>query len=81
MEQWLWRAAALVSIFAMLIFMQFEKVILRWGGPLTMISLVSPALYLLSRIVMLGGVVTAFRASDPAICNTYKVSTYWIHVL
>lgn len=81
LEQWLWRAAALVSIFSMLVFMQFEKVVLRWGGPLTIISLVSPALYLLSRIVMIGGVFAAFRASDPAIYDTYVVSTYWIHIL
>ncbi|KAK3173513.1 hypothetical protein OEA41_006843 [Lepraria neglecta] len=80
-EQWLWRAAALISIFSMLIFMQFEKVVLRWGGPLTMISLVSPVLYLLSRIVMIGGVIAAFRASDPAIYDTYSASTYWIHIL
>ena len=80
-EQWLWRAAALVSISSMLIFMQFEKVILRWGGPLTMISLVSPALYLLSRIVMMGGVIAAFRASERAIYDTYSVSNYWIHIL
>lgn len=81
MELWLWRAAALVSTLSMLIFMQFEKVVFRWGGPLTMISLVSPALYLLSRIVMMGGVLAAFRASDPAIYKTYIVSTYWIHIL
>ncbi|KAL9611131.1 MAG: hypothetical protein Q9167_004211 [Letrouitia subvulpina] len=80
-EQWLWRVAALVSIFSMLIFMQFEKVVLRWEGPLTIISLVSPALYLLSRIVMIGGVIAAFRASDPAVYDTYVVSTYWIHFL
>lgn len=80
-EQWLWRAAALVSILSMLIFMQFEKVVLRWEGPLTIISLVSPAFYFLSRIVMLGGVIAAFRASDPAVYNTYSVSTYWIHIL
>ena len=80
-EQWLWRAAALASIFSMLIFIQFEKVVLRWGGPLTMVSLASPAVYLLSRIVMIGGVFAAFRASDPAIYDTYVVSTYWIHVL
>ncbi|KAL9045408.1 MAG: hypothetical protein Q9214_001539 [Letrouitia sp. 1 TL-2023] len=80
-EQWLWRVAALVSIFSMLIFMQFEKVVLRWGGALTMISLVSPALYLLSRIVMIGGVIAAFRDSDPAVYDTYVVSTYWIHFL
>jgi hypothetical protein len=80
-EQWLWRAAALVSTFSMLIFMQFEKVVFRWGGPLTIISIVSPALYLLSRIVMIVGVFAAFRASDPAIYETYVVSTYWIHLL
>lgn len=81
MEQWLWRVAALVSIVSMLIFMQFEKVVLRWGGPLTMISLVSPVFYLPSRIVMMGGVIAAYRASDPAVYDTYSVSTYWIHIL
>ncbi|CAF9912520.1 MAG: hypothetical protein ALECFALPRED_008136 [Alectoria fallacina] len=81
LEQWLWRAAALLSIFSMLVFIHFEKVVLRWGGPLTMISLVSPMLYLLSRVVMLGGVIAAFRAADPAIYDTYIVSTYWIHIL
>ena len=80
-EQWLWRVAGLVSIFSMLIFMQFEKVVVRWGGPLTIISLISPVLYILSRIVMIGGVIAAFRASDPGIYDTYSVSTYWIHIL
>ena len=80
-EQWLWRAAALVSIISLLIFMHFEKVVFRWGGPMTIISLVSPVLYLLSRIVMIGGVIAAFRASDPAIYSTYVVSTYWMHVI
>jgi len=80
-EQWLWRVAALVSVVSMLIFIQFEKVVVRCGGPLTIVSLVSPALYLLSRIVMIGGVIAAFRASDPTINETYNVSTYWIHVL
>ena len=80
-EEWLWRASAILSIVSMLIFMQFEKVVLRWGGLLTMISLLSPALYLLSRITMIGGVIAAFRASDPAVYETYVVSTYWIHIL
>ena len=80
-EQWLWRIAALVSITSMLVFMQYEKVVLRWGGLLTIISLASPMLYLFSRIVMIGGVIAAFRASDPAIYDTYSVSTYWIHIL
>lgn len=80
-EEWLWRAAALATIVSSLIFMQFEKVVLRWGGPLTIISLVSPVVYLLSRLVMMGGVIAAFRASDPAIYDTYVVSTYWVHIL
>ena len=80
-EQWLWRVSALVSIVSMLVFMQFEKVVLRWGGFLTIISLVSPVLYLLSRIAMIGGVIAAFRGSDPAVYETYVVSTYWVHIL
>lgn len=66
---------------AILVFMQFEKVVLRWGGPLTLISLVSPVVYLLSRIVMIGGVITVFRAGDPAIYKTCVVSTYWIYIM
>lgn len=80
-EQWLWRAAAIASIVSMLVFMQFEKVVLRWDGPLTIISLASPVVYLLSRLIMMGGVVAAFRASDPAIYDTYVVSTYWVHIV
>lgn len=80
-EQWLWRSSALVSIVSMLIFMHFEKVVFRWGGPLTMISLISPALYFSSRIVMIGEVIAALRGEDPAIYETYVVSTYWIHLL
>ena len=80
-EQWLWRAAALASIVSILIFMQFEKVVVRWGGPLTLISLSSPIVYLLSRVFMMGGVIAAFRAQSPAIYDTYVVSTYWIHIV
>ncbi|KAL8829672.1 MAG: hypothetical protein Q9191_001881 [Dirinaria sp. TL-2023a] len=80
-ERWLWRGAALASIASMLVFMQFKRVVVRWGGPLTLISLVSPVVYLLSRVVMIGGVIAAFRASDPAIYDTYVVSTYWVHFL
>lgn len=79
-ESWLWRAAALVSIVSMLVFMQFEKVVLRWNGLMTVISLVSPLVYLVSRVVMIGDVIAAFRASDPATYETYVVSTYWIHI-
>jgi hypothetical protein len=80
-ETWLWRGAALTSIVSMLIFMQYEKVVLRWGGPLTLLSIISPAVYLMSRLVMMGGVIAAFRGMDPKIYQTYVVSTYWVHVV
>jgi len=80
-ETWLWRGAALTSIVSMLVFMQYKKVVLRWGGPLTLLSILSPAVYLISRIVMIGGVVAAFRGMDPGIYKTYVVSTYWVHMV
>jgi len=80
-ELWLWRISAFVSIFSMIIFMHFKKVVFRWGGPLTIISLVSPGLYFVSRVVMMGQVFAALRAEDPAIYDTYEVSTYWVHLL
>jgi hypothetical protein len=80
-EAWLWRGSALVSIVSMLVFMHFEKVVFRWGGPLTMISILSPALYFASRLIMMGEVIAALRAEDPAIYDTYVVSTYWVHLV
>lgn len=49
-ELWLWRTSAFVSILSMIIFMHFKMVVFRWGGPLTIISLVSPGLYFVSRV-------------------------------
>lgn len=80
-ELWLWRTSAFVSILSMMVFMHFKKVVFRWGGPLTIISLVSPGLYFVSRVVMMGQVFAALRAEDPAIYDTYQVSTYWVHLL
>lgn len=78
-EDWLWRASALVSMLSMLVFMHFEKVVVRWGGPLTMISLASPVLYIASRIVMMGEVFAALRAEQPAMYKTYDLSDSWVH--
>lgn len=80
-EMWLWRVSAFVSILSMLVFMHFEKVVLRWGGPLTIISIASPGLYMLSRVFMMGEVFTALRAEDPTIYCTYQVSTYLVDLL
>jgi hypothetical protein len=80
-EMWLWRVSAFVSIFSMLVFMHFEKVVLHWNGLLTIVSLASVGLYFLSRILMMGEVFVALRAEDPDIYFTYEVSTYWVHLL
>ena len=80
-EEWLWRASAFASVVSLLVFMHFEKVVVKWGGPMTIISIVSPAIYLLSRVIMIAGAIAAFRASDPALYDTYVVSDYWLHVL
>jgi hypothetical protein len=80
-EQWLWRAAAITSIVSMLIFMQYQKVVFRWGGPLTLLSIASPVIYLLSRVVMIVGVFAAFRSMDPRTYVVYVVSNYWVHLV
>ncbi|PYI03202.1 hypothetical protein BO78DRAFT_199899 [Aspergillus sclerotiicarbonarius CBS 121057] len=77
-ESWLWRASALISMLSMLVFMHFEKVVFRWGGPLTLISLASPALYIISRILMMGEVFAALRAEEPAIYETFNFSDSWL---
>jgi len=79
-EMWLWRGSAFASILSMLIFMHFEKVVLHWNGVLTIISIVSPGVYFLSRILMMGEVFAALRAEAPAVYDTYEVSTYWAHL-
>lgn len=80
-ELWLWRVSAFLSIVSMLVFMHFEKVVLRWDGLLTIVSLASPALYLLSRIVMIGQVFAALRGEESAIYDTYEYSAYWLPFL
>jgi hypothetical protein len=80
-ELWLWRASALASIASMLIFMHYEKVVLKWGGPLVLLSLISPVVYFITRVIMIAQAFASFRAMDIKVYDTYEVSTYWIHLL
>jgi hypothetical protein len=75
-EQWLWCGTALALIVTLLIFIHSKKVVLQWDGILTVVSIVSPVLYLLSRVVMMAGCITAFRAAEPAIYDKYVVANY-----
>lgn len=79
-EMWLWRGASISSIVTLLIFMHFEKIVIRWGGLLSMVSIISLVLYFLSRIIMMAGVIAAFRSMEPKIYETYVVSDYWISI-
>jgi hypothetical protein len=80
-ESWFWRVAALSSICSMLIFMQFERVVLRWQDPLMLVKLLSPVLYLVTRGAMLALALAAFRASDPRLYQTYVASSYWVQLV
>ncbi|KAK4623562.1 hypothetical protein CLAFUW4_05889 [Fulvia fulva] len=80
-ETWLWRASAIASLVGMLIFMQFDVVVVSWKDPLMLVKVLSPAVYFVTRIILLAGAFAALRASDPAIYETYVVSTYWVHVI
>ncbi|KAL4876905.1 hypothetical protein BJY04DRAFT_231187 [Aspergillus karnatakaensis] len=79
-EMWMWRVSAFVSIFSLLAFMHFEKVVLRWEGFMTLVKIGSPGLYFLSRILMMGEVFAAIRGVDPGIYETYEVADYGIHL-
>ena len=65
----------------MFIFMHFEKVILRWDGISTIVSLLSAALYILSRVVMMGEVFATLRGEEAAIYDTSEYSAYWLPFL
>jgi hypothetical protein len=69
-EQWIWRVSAIISMVAMLVFMQFQKVILSWKNPITIICMISVGLYLLSRVGAMVEAFSSLRASDAAIYHT-----------
>ncbi|OJJ07281.1 hypothetical protein ASPVEDRAFT_33512 [Aspergillus versicolor CBS 583.65] len=79
-EMWMWRASAFVSIFSLLAFMHFEKVILRWDGLITIVKIGAPGIYFVSRVLMMGEVFAALRAVDPGVYETYEVENYGINI-
>ena len=80
-ELWLWRAAAIVSMVSMFVFMQFERVVVRRKDPLrSLLKAFWPGLYILSRVVMLAEASAAFRGANPAVYETIVISNYWFHL-
>ncbi|KAJ4065559.1 hypothetical protein NW756_005760 [Fusarium oxysporum] len=80
-ERWLWRVSALVSVITSVICMQFRKMSLTWDGPLTVIKVASPLLYLVTRVVMAVEAFVGLRAMEPATYDTYALTNYWFHLL
>jgi hypothetical protein len=80
-ELWLWRASALLSVVTSIICMQFRTMSFRWDGPLTMIAVASPVLYVISRFVMLAEVFASLRAMPASTYSTFVLWNYWLHFL
>lgn len=80
-ETWLWRTATIASMVSMLLFMQIERLVVKWCDPWTIFKILLPSTYMVGRLVLLIGTFAALRAMDPAVYDTYTVSTYWLHVM
>ncbi|THV69624.1 hypothetical protein D6D29_10008 [Aureobasidium pullulans] len=81
LETWLWRTSSIASMTSMLLFMQFEKIVVRWCDPLTIAKIFLPSIYIVTRVILLGGTFAALRAMDSAVYDTYTASAYWLHVI
>ena len=80
-ETWLWRTATIASMGSMLLFMQVERLVVKWCDPWTILKILLPSTYMVGRSVLLVGTFAALRAMDPAVYDTYTVSTYWLHIM
>ena len=65
----------------MLLFMQVERLVVKWCDPWTIFKILLPSTYMVGRLVLLVGTFAALRAMDPAVYDTYTVSTYWLHIM
>ncbi|KAI5244158.1 hypothetical protein E4T42_07223 [Aureobasidium subglaciale] len=81
LETWLWRTSTIASMLAMLLFMQFERLVVKWCDPWTILKVLLPCTYMVGRVVLLVGTFAAIRAMDPAVYETYAASTYWLHIM
>ena len=80
MELWLWRVSALVSVATSVLCMQFRSVSLHWEGPLTIVKVGSPVLYIVSRVIMAGETFAGLRAMEARTYFTFDMWNYWFHL-
>ncbi|KAI8722591.1 hypothetical protein NCS52_00403200 [Fusarium sp. LHS14.1] len=79
-EIWLWRISALISVVSAVLCMQFRKMSFTWEGPLTIIKVSSPFLYLVSRLIMAVETFACLRAMEASTYEVVNISNYWFHV-
>ncbi|WAO87137.1 Hypothetical protein NCS54_00443400 [Fusarium falciforme] len=79
-ELWLWRVSALISVVTAVLCMQFRKMSFTWEGPLTIIKVSSPFLYLVSRLIMAVETFACLRAMEASTYEVVNISNYWFHV-
>lgn len=80
-ETWLWRTATIALMVSMLLFMQFERLVVNWCDPWTIVKILLPSTYMVGRLVLLVGTFAALRAMDSAVYETYTASAYWLHII
>ncbi|SPQ20904.1 2e0332dd-2639-4ba2-b789-3678d10ef824 [Thermothielavioides terrestris] len=80
-EQWLWRSSALTSVATAVLCMQFRTMGVKWEGPISIIKVGSPLLYIISRLVMAVETFAGLRAMEPGTYMTYPLMNYWFHFL
>lgn len=78
-ELWLWRASSVGSIVTALITMQFKKISFRWQGPITIVQIGCPIIYVICRIMMVAETIAAFRALPKSTYQSYEITNYWFH--
>lgn len=54
---------------------------LRWNGPLTIVQVASPILYVISRTIMAAQTFAAWRAMPEETYDTFDLWNYWFHFL
>lgn len=79
-ELWLWRVSGIVSMVSMLVFMQSERLVARRNDPWTIVKVFCPAIYLLTRVIMLAEACASFRGLDPGTYETIVLTKYWFHL-
>ncbi len=78
-ELWLWRSSALISVATAVLRMQFRTMSVTWDGPLSIIKIGSPLLYIISRVVMAVETFAGLRAMEAGTYKTYVIWNYWFH--